>query len=395
VGVAYDVLGDKKTKVFANYGRFFLPVATNTNIRLAGAQLDDQYYYFPGSGTQANGAPAIGTEFAHSLVSPGTVPDTTSVVDKNLTPMYQDVYVIGVQREINRRWNASIRGVYRNLGSTFDDAIVDHALNKYAAAHGLPDQTDSFQYVLINPGKGATINWDFGDGVSREVVMSAEDLGYPKAERKTYSAELALERVWDGKWSARFSYVWSHNFGNTEGLVLSDNGQTDAGITLQFDTPDLTRNTYGNLPNDRRHAFKLFGAYGLTKDLTLGFYTSLTSGKPINRIGALEDADGNVIADSVADFYGAAYLLAPRGSGGFTPWVFNGDASLIYTPKWVKLGHIKPTLELKVFNVLNRSDYTAIDEYATSDEGAPQDTYLTPTDFQQARYVQFAVKLAY
>jgi hypothetical protein len=268
-------------------------------------------------------------------------------------------------------------------------------LNKYAAANNLPDQTDAFQYVLLNPGKSATITWDFGDGVDREVLMSATDLAYPKAQRKDYSVELSLERVWDGKFWARFSYVWSHNYGNTEGLVLSDNGQTDAGITQQFDTPDLVGNTYGNLPQDRRHAFKFFGVYGITPELQLGLSSALYSGKPINRIGALEDANGNVIADSVADFYGAAYLLKPRGSVGTTPWVFNADLKLAYQPKWANLGKVRPSFELEVYNLLNRHGITAVDELATSDEGNPQDSYLAATDFQQARYIQLVVRLRY
>ena len=389
LGIAYDLLGDKKTKVSAHFGRYFLPVASNTNIRLAGAQLDDQFYYLPGTGTNPDGSPALGAEFAHSLVSPGTVPNTTSVVDKNLTPMYQDEYIIGVQHELNRKWNVSLKGIYRNLGSSFDDAIVDQGLTAYARAHNLPDQTDVFQYVLINPGKPVTINWDFGDGVSRQVVLSNADLGYPNAVRKYYSTELALERVWDGKWSARFSYVWSHSFGNTEGLVLSDNGQDDAGITLQFDTPDLTHNTYGDLPNDRRHAFKVWGAYAVTSELTVGVSTSLTSGKPINRIGAL------AAGDSVADFYGASYLLTPRGSEGRTAWIFTGDVSLIYQPKWGVVSKVKSSIELKVFNVLNRHGYTAVDEYATTDEGATSYRYRAPTDFQQARFAQLEVKLMF
>ena len=390
LGASYDLFGDKKTKVFANFGRYYLPVASNTNLRLAGGEFDEQTYFLPGDGgVDANGIPNRGAQFATSLVSDGSVADTTSLVDKNLTPMYQDEYVIGVQREINRQWNVSVRGIYRNLGSSFDDAIVDQALNVYAAKNGLPDQTDSFHYVLINPGKDATINWDFGDGVSREVLMAAEDLGFPNATRKYYSAEVALERVWDGKWSARMSYVWSHNYGNTEGLVLSDNGQDDAGITLLFDTPDLTMNTYGNLPNDRRHVFKAWGAYALTRELTVGLNTSLSSGKPINRIGALPDGD------SIADFYGAAYLLQPRGSAGTTPWIFAADLSLIYSPAWAQLGRVKTNFQMDVFNVLGRKGYTAVDEYATNDELATNYSYLSPTDFQTPRYVQFRVGLSY
>ncbi len=65
-------------------------------------------------------------------------------------------------------------------------------------------------------------------------------------------------------------YTWSHSWGNNEGYVRSDNGQDDAGLTTLFDQPGLLDNAYGDLPNDRRHQVKLYGAYAVTEDLTLG-----------------------------------------------------------------------------------------------------------------------------
>ena len=225
--------------------------------------------------------------------------------------------------------------------------------------------------------------WDFGDGSGlQDITLTAEDMDYPKAVRKYYSATVEVERVFDGKWTAQFSYTWSHNYGNTEGLVLSDNGQTDAGITQLFDTPTLVRNTYGNLPNDRRHYFKAYGSYAVTRQVMVGLNLSLSSGKPINMIGYYDDPS--------ADFYGAAYLLVPRGTAGSTEWVFSGDLSLVYRPSW---GKDKLAFQVDVFNLFGRDGVVAVDEFATSDENEPNPSYLRPTDFQTPRYVQFGVKL--
>ena len=109
-----------------------------------------------------------------------------------------------------------------------------------------------------------------------------------------------FEKIWDGKWSAQFSYTWSQNSGNTERRVLSDNDQDDAGITIQFDTPALQTNSYGYLANDRRHAFKFFGAYALTDELTLGTNLRLTSGRGLNKLGWYNDP-------VVGTAYGADY----------------------------------------------------------------------------------------
>lgn len=386
LGASFDLFDNKRTKVYANYGRYYLPVASNTNIRLSGGEFDEQTYFFLDagnpSGLDANGVPLRGAQFAQSLVSDGEVPDTSTLVAKNLKPMFQDEFMVGFQHGLTNDWTVGVRGIYRDLGSAFDDAIIDQGLNAYAARNGLPDQTDSFHYVLLNPGKDLQTAWDFGDGVLRDILIPAKDLGYPEASRKYYSVSIEAEKIFDGTWGAQFSYTWAHNYGNTEGLVLSDNGQTDAGITVLFDTPDLVVNTYGNLPNDRRHVFKASGTYGITKELTVGVNSSLYSGKPINRIG--------YVSDSVADFYGASYLLSPRGSNGETSWTFNADLSLVYRPVW---GQNKLTFQVDVFNVLGRDGVTAVDEYFTTDEDTKNYSYLTATDFQQSRYVQFRTSI--
>ena len=39
LGLTFDVFGDKRTKFNAFYGEYYLPIATNTNIRLGGAEI--------------------------------------------------------------------------------------------------------------------------------------------------------------------------------------------------------------------------------------------------------------------------------------------------------------------------------------------------------------------
>src|SRR5690606_7930803 len=94
-----------------------------------------------------------------------------------------------------------------------------------------------------------------------------------------------LAKAWDEKWSMNASYTWSKSYGNTEGLVKSDIGQDDAGITQDFDFPELMDGAYGSLPNDRRHTFKAYGAYALTEDLTIGANFLLQSGRPTTAFG--------------------------------------------------------------------------------------------------------------
>ena len=46
LGFSWDVNGDSTFKVFANAGRYYIPVAANTNIRAASAEYSDETWYF-------------------------------------------------------------------------------------------------------------------------------------------------------------------------------------------------------------------------------------------------------------------------------------------------------------------------------------------------------------
>jgi hypothetical protein len=194
-----------------------------------------------------------------------------------------------------------------------------------------------------------------------------------------------MRRVWDGKWNAQLSYTWAQSYGNYEGWVLSDNGQDDAGITQLFDTPDLTINTYGKLPNDRRHQFKAFGSYAVTSELSLGVNLLLASGRPINSIGAYNDA-------ILGSAYGSSYQLVPRGSAGTTDWQFNTDLSLVYKPKW---GKERMTFALDIFNLFNGRTATEVFEQSQLDDGSKDYRYLAPTSWQAPRYMRMSASFEY
>lgn len=397
VGASFDVFGNQKTKVFFNYGRYHLPVASNTNLRLAGGELfTEEWYYL--NGLQADGySPNLGAKIGDTTVlSNGEVPDTRTVVDTTIKPMYQDELILGIQHQLTKSITVGMRAIHRELGTAMDDMIVDHALIAWGNRNGYEEYTEDlvelFHYVLGNPGKDMQTAWDFdGDGVLEDVLLTKEDLMFPKAKRKYYSAEFFAEKVWDGKWTAQFSYTWAHSYGNSEGWVLSDNGQDDAGITLLFDTPDLTANSYGNLPNDVRHQFKLFGAYALTPELTLGANTYVKSGRPINYLVNVEDS-------VVGSAYGNDYFGQPRGTAGETSWVVNLDLSLRWSPK--SLGAFlsdRCTFQVDVFNVLNRQSVTEVYERAEEDQliNTANPRYRIPTSWQSPRYVRFSVGIEY
>src|SRR5688500_19656099 len=45
LGFNYDVFGDRSTSLKGFYGRYYIPIAANTNIRMAGNELFTEDYY--------------------------------------------------------------------------------------------------------------------------------------------------------------------------------------------------------------------------------------------------------------------------------------------------------------------------------------------------------------
>jgi hypothetical protein len=397
IAAAFDLKGDGKSKIFANYGKYYLPIASNTNIRLAGAELFTEDYYVL-TGVDSRFLPTKGAKIGDQVVfSDGKVKDTRSIVNSTIEPMYQDEFILGYQTAIGNNWSAGIRGIYRNVGSTIEDVAIDAALNKYAVSKGY-DNTYGFDaggfdyYVLTNPGKPMSLFIDFGSGTAEAVTLNAADLGYPESVRKYVAIELFAERLWDGKWYASFNYTWSHSYGNNEGSVRSDNGQDDAGLTTLFDQPGLADGSFGDLPNDKRHKIKMFGAYKLSEEFQVGANLQVSSGRPINAFG-VHPTDVFAQAYGHESFYQDGKLV-PRGSKGNTDWVTQLDLSLKYKPKfaWAK---DRVTLGVDVFNVLDLRSVTEVDELAEEDDGTPRTEYLSPTSFQTPRYVRFSAEFSW
>ena len=411
LGFAWDIGGMGEHKVFASVGRYFLPVANNTNVRLAGNEADQRnYYVFTGweeftynGGTYYT--PGLGEQIGSTRVtSTGEVPDTRSIVSNNLDAMYQDEIIIGYQGMINEDWSWGIKGTQRQLNGAIDDMIIDHAI---AERFGCGDGYHPNQYVLGNPGKSMEVytDTDCDGSVDDWATFTAEELVYPEAERTYYAVDLNIAKAWDGVWSLDATYTWSHSYGNSEGLVKSDNGQDDAGLTTDFDFPELMDGAYGNLPNDRRHMLKVFGSYAISENFTVGINYSLQSGRPVNAFGVAHpgpdgevdygytyylSTDSGAVNDEGAIIYD--YEQVTRGSQGRTPWVSRVDVNLAYS---TEIAGLDTRFKIDVFNLLDADNVTRINEVAESAQGQASPRYGLAQAFQTPRYVQISANVTF
>ncbi|MSU25183.1 MAG: hypothetical protein EXS32_15360 [Opitutus sp.] len=115
LGAAYDFAGDGKSKLFASFGRYHLPIATNTNIRLAGGEnFYTEVFVLNSIGPDA--LPVLGPQIgARTVNSDGAIKDPAQLVDRNLKPMFQDEYVLGYERAIGKGWKVGVRATFRNV----------------------------------------------------------------------------------------------------------------------------------------------------------------------------------------------------------------------------------------------------------------------------------------
>ena len=220
LGIAWDVRGNGKSRLFVNAGRYHLPIANNTNVRLAGAELFTQDWYTLGSSIADDGSVTLGTKIGStSVFGDGSVPPADGVIDITVKPMYQDEFIIGYEAEFRANFKGGLSYIFRNLGRAIEDITIDEAI-------GLPGE---FHYILTNPGTDVKTRYDVdGDGVSELIELSAEELGFPTPIRKYHSVTVAVKKTWDQGSYLDATYTWSHSYGNYEGLVRSDNGQSDA-----------------------------------------------------------------------------------------------------------------------------------------------------------------------
>lgn len=425
LGFTFDPTGSGKTKIWGFYGRTFLPVPTNTNIRLAGAETDYTQYYAL-SGVNADGSPVLGaplTGYTNStancpgttvanctLVSDGTATPTEATVAKNLKPQAVDNYILGIERRVGERMRFSVYGTYNKLVRSLEDAAIDQAVLKYCTAQGITGCDDIWtgfhQYVLINPGSAMTITLADpinGESTARTVAFSAADLNYVKAKRTYEAVTATFDREFDGRWSLSASYTWSRTRGNIEGGVKSDNGQTDSGLTEDFDQPGFTYGAYGNLPNDRRHNFKLYGSYLITPNLNIGAQIQVQSPRSFGCIGLVPDS-----VDQFANAYGAAghycplsdgevsndnpVILVPRGSVFKSDWNKQLDLNFVYRPN---ADNTNLQFQVDVINIFNFQSKLDYNEVGTDDGGSASSTYRLPVSYQTPRHVTFTARLGF
>ncbi|MBS0226639.1 MAG: TonB-dependent receptor [Proteobacteria bacterium] len=358
IGATWDVFGNSRLKVFGNAGRYHLALPSSAAQR-AQARITTEYFTY--DGVNADGTPnglhnipvnpaygtvCAGTNWISSNQECGKARDPRTETSKGIKSHFQDEYILGFEAGATPVINYGVKGTYRVLRSAIDD-VCSPKINYGRCTNFNPGVTNTFDSQDIN-------------GNFTTITLTREQMGFPKLRRKYVAMDFFVEHAYANKWYGKLEYTWSRSTGNTEGQLSSEldtgaGGQIDVSRTQDWDKPGLMDNSYGLLPNDRRHQVKAYGYVQLFPEWRLGATWMWASGRPQSCLSYHPDPKADTYQSSTNFFCGlTAFGNAQpmnRGSYGHAPYSNQLNLNVAYTPAWASK---KLTVQLDAFNVFNR-----------------------------------------
>jgi Outer membrane receptor for ferrienterochelin and colicins len=365
IGASWDVFGDSSFKVYGNAGRYYLALPDNAAERAANRSsfILTKYTY---TGVNPDGTPIIDPSVAPVVTSPdgefGLPKDPKQVAARNLKPEYLDEFIAGFDKKLGDHWVYGAKAMWRDLKAAIDDVCDNNQVAAKMTSMGLnpadySNSTALSTCVLFNPGMTNNFLVVSNDGSKNAIVpMTTQDWGFQRgAVRKIGSLDLYLEHPFDGKWYGRVDYTFSRGFGNTEGQVRSDFGQTDVSKTEDWDSWQLMDGQYGGLSNIRKHQIRFRGAYQITPEWLVSAVLLAQSGMPKECLGyygpyGVGDPTG-YNGGGGGNYHWCHGVRIPPGSVGHTPWTEQLNLGVHYTPAFAD--H-KLSINLDILNALNQ-----------------------------------------
>jgi outer membrane receptor protein involved in Fe transport len=338
VGLIYDFTQQGRSKVFANYARYYQGIPLNLADRALSGE--NQAGFNRGRGCNPFSDPNLFNTGAclesANYISNGSTNSPSRfarVTGQGRTPIDPDLQAQGKDE-------LSFGGEYEvisdlRVGATYTKSWMQNIIEDMS-------NDEANTYFIGNPGLGL-----------------AKD--FPRATRDYDAVTLMATKAFSDGWMGQFSYTWSSLRGNWAGFFRPETGQLDPGTLSDFDLKSLLGNRTGPLPGDRTHFIKGYVSKNFQVSnafsVLLGVTYEGSSGTPISYLGN-------------HPLYGAgeAFIL-PRGAAGRTPWlhVFNLKAGVGY--RLSKDSRVEFTVD--VLNLFNSAAVTNVDQDYTNESVLP------------------------
>ena len=397
IGVIFDPTGQRKSKFFANWGRFYEKIPVDIAIRAFSFETSviGAFYKDQGIGNQPDLSAAnwcgaashpCGTAVGGGNLGFSGSPADQEIVYGGTGAEYQDEAVAGFEKEFANNFTFSGRFVYRHMRRIIED-ISGVNVTQYNA--GVPQQ-----YVVANPNATLDIfhnftpctsgpNCDLGSGYNdlNQPVLGSDGIpdGFPNPSRIYKAMELVVGRRFSNGLQVYANYVLSRLYGNFQGSFRGDNGQTDPNISSLFDFTNsdgaLTGQYIpGPLPTDRTNQFKFYGNYTL-KNVNFGLSWQILSGTPLTKLLDHPAYANNGELPVCPD---GTFNCSPRGAFGRSPWQYPLDFHADYTYKWKEKVNVKFLADM--FNLMNKTwvQYPDLAAEVNGSPGTPNPDFLKP-----------------
>ncbi len=360
LGVAVDVFGDGRTKIFASYGQFFDRFKYELPRGSFGGNFfrNDYFEIFPGQTaadftrqtiigsnpdpiggtcpiTSSNGFSRCQLDFRIPSNLPGQ--PEFGQVDPDIEAFRQTEFTVGVERAVGADF--LIRSRYTH--KTVDVAVEDV---------GIPTAGGE-AYIIGNPGRGLV-----------KQVADASGFIALDAVRDYDAFEISLDKRFTQNFYFNANYTFSRLFGNYSGLASSDEaGRTSPNVNRNFDLPfigfsGLGQPDNGRLPTDRPHVFKLYGAYEIpwssTNSTEISGFTTAQSGTPITTRFTLFGVGGQI--------------QNGRGDLGRTELFTNTDMGLRHRYRFGRDNRFNVSATLDILNLFNEDNTLGVFDTLTT-----------------------------
>jgi hypothetical protein len=396
IGATYDVTGTGRSKIYANWGRFFARVPNDLAARAlsadAGVTRDD--FFDAGLTQPVPAGVAAGGTTTHYL----TAGLSAAEFDPDSKSTYLDEALVGVEYEILPRLNVGIRYTHRNFGRVLEDVGLAPMISYFLPQ--FTNQLGSVEYFITNPTEATPVQL---------APPGFTNIAFEKAIHDYDAVEVTADKRFGSGWGLQASYRWSRLWGNFEGFFRNDNGQSDPAITSLFDFPTndpsyvalgraegfrgdirfLGDAGSGPLPNDRTHQGKLFGNYSFDMGLNLGLGLFIGSGQPLTALAA------NPAYDSPGEI-----PETPRGDGFETADGFKTRSPVessfdFHADYGIRFGTQRLTLLADIFNLFDQQSVISYDNYTESSFTAANPDFGLPWRYQTPRQIRLGLRFEF
>ena len=284
-----------------------------------------------------------------------------------LRGQYNQQFQVGYEQEVIEDLTLGVRWLHTDLGRAVEDVSTNGGLNFIIANPGVEvaQEDISRQEAQCQDLDSQLQMLDMDDPdrnqVARELqrclfladAFSRVNEIFDEPSRNFDAFTFEVKKRFARNWLLLGSYTFSRLVGNYDGFVDPISGAINLGSSIQYDIPELVRNSFGPLSFNTPHRAKVDGFYSFDLQeagrLTLGTSFRFQSGYPISLRAGNNRYPGSF-----------PVYVVPRGAGGRVEPNYTWNLSLSYA--YPLPGNLEIEAQARVINVTNSKAVIRVDE---------------------------------